>query len=103
MSQAVLEGAKKDIICKIERVLGSGVFTVTSPERRVLDANRALVSGFDWGPGTWDSANAHLYSLFDSTAAGLTAPGTYYMQLRCVIGVERYAQEIRVDVVDWGP
>ena len=103
MSVTIREGEKKDVIVKVSRLLGSGAITLTSPERRILDGNRALVPGFDWAAATWDATLAHLFALFDSTLAGLTAPGTYYMQLRGVIGSERYATEVRVDLVEWGP
>jgi hypothetical protein len=96
------EGEKRDIIVKVVRRI-AGAYILSSAERRILTAARAVVPGFDWAAATWDPAAAELSALFDSTAAGLTAPGIYYLQLRCTIGAERYETEIRVDVSDWGP
>ena len=101
--RTVREGLKEDIAVKVERTRGTGAITLTTPERRILDASRALVTGFDWNAALWDDVNKELYALFDSTAAGLTAPGTYYMQLRAVFGLERYGTEVRVEVAEWGP
>jgi hypothetical protein len=99
----VREGLKIDVAFGVSRTRGSGAITLTSPERRILDANRALVAGFDWAAASWDSVNNELFATFDSTATGLTAVGTYYVQLRGVIGAERPGGEIVVQVVDWGP
>jgi len=103
MSYTVREGVKVDIAVKAERTRGTGAITLTSPERRIVDASRALVSGFDWSAALWDDVNKELYALFDSTVAALSTPATYYMQLRAVFGLERYGTEVRVDVVEWGP
>lgn len=103
MSYTVREGVKLDIAVKVERTRGTGTITMTSPERRILDGSRALVTGYDWGAALWDDSNKELYALFDSTVSGLSAPATYYMQLRGVIGLERYGTEVRVEVTEWGP
>jgi len=103
MPVTLRESEKKDIAVKVERTRGTGAISLTSPERRILDAARAVIAGFDWGAASWDGTTAELFALFDSTAAGLTAPATYYMQLRGVIGSERYAAEVRVDLIEWGP
>ena len=99
----VREGEKKDIAVKIERSRGSAAFTLTTPQRRILDASRVLVTGFDWAAASWDAATSELFALFDGTAAGLTAPGDYHMQLRGTIANELYAAEVKVVVVEWAP
>lgn len=100
----IREGEKKDVAVKIERTRGSGAITATSPERRILTAARVLVIGYDWGAALFDDANDELYMLFDSTVAALATPGTYYVQLRCVIDTERYlAPDVVVRVIDAGP
>lgn len=97
------EGEKEDIIVAVTRKRGSGAVPVTSPQRRILNAAKTVVSGFDWAAASWDATAGDLYALFDSTLTGLTAVGTYYMQLRCTIGSELYRMTVRVDVVEAGP
>src|SRR5512142_1317763 len=99
----VREGEKKDIAVKVERTRGSGDITLVTPLRRILDSTHTLVAGFDWAACSWDDTNDELYTLFDSTAVGLTAVGTYYVQLKGTIGVEIYNGEVTVCVVDAGP
>ena len=99
----VPEGDKRDISVLVERVRGSGTIPVTVPERRILNSVRTLVTGYDWAAATWDAGESSLTTLFDSTATGLSAPGTYFVQLRCVIGGERYADEVEVRVREVGP
>lgn len=98
------EGEKRSIKAKVVRVTGEGTITLTSPERRVLNSSRVGVTGYDiWAVATWDSVNAELVFLFDTTVAALSGVGRYYVQLRGVIGNERYAAEILVEVLEWGP
>jgi len=97
------EGEKRTIAAKVKRRRGSGAITLTNPERRIVDANFALVVGFDWGAATWDATKNEISALFDSTLAGLTAVGDYYMELRGVIGPERYGIKVKVTVEEWGP
>ena len=97
------EGEKRDVVVSVTRMRGSGFWSLTSPQYRIVTAERALVTGFNWATASWDATSGELSALFDSTAAGLTAPGTYYMQLRCTIGAELYEAEVRVDVSEWGP
>lgn len=99
----LFEGEKKDVRVKVVRKDGGGAFTATSVERRILNAARTLVAAFDWTAATWDGSNAEVYTLFDSTATGLTTPATYYVQFRFVIGTERYEAEQAVRVQEWGP
>ena len=99
----VLEGEKKDVAVKIERTRGSGNFTVTTPQVRILGSSRALVAGHDWLPCSWDDTEDELYALFDSTLPELSAVGVYYVQFRCTIGLERYEAEVTVRVVEVGP
>lgn len=95
------EGEKRIAIARLQRLVGAGTVTLTTPERRILDGNRAVVK--DWAAAAWDATKLELSALFDSTATGLTAPGTYYMQLRGTIDTELYAIEIEVKLTDWGP
>jgi hypothetical protein len=97
------EGEKRTIRAKVKRREGSGAIVLTTPERRIVDANRALVAGFDWAAASWDPNTNELSALFDSTSANLSAVGTYYMELRGTVGPERYGIEIQVDVQEWGP
>jgi len=98
------EGEKRDISVRVSRTRGLETdVTLTNPQRRILDADRAVITSFDWATASWDSEERELYAAFDSTATGLATPGIYYMQLRGTIGTEVYAREIRVDVLDWGP
>lgn len=97
------EGEKRMIAAKVKRRRGSGAIALTNPERRIVDAYNALVVGFDWAAATWDATKNEISALFDSTLAGLTVPGTYYMELRGVIGPERYGIKVQVDVQEWGP
>lgn len=103
MAYSLKEGDKRNVRAQAERLAGTGPITLTSPERRILDGNRALVIGFDWAAATWDAALQVLSALFDSTLAGLTVPATYYMQLRGTIGQERYVTEVTVSLQDIGP
>ncbi len=103
MAVTIKEGAKGNVTVRVGRTRGSGAITLTSPERRILDANRALIAGLDWGAATWDGTLHELSALFDSTAAGLTVPGTYYVQLRGTIGTERYVTEVKVILEEFGP
>ena len=101
---ALREGKKRDIRALVTRVDGgSGTWALTSPLFRILDANRALVSGYDWAAATWDSTTSQIYALFDSTVAALAAPGLYYVQLMGTIGAETYDCEVEVWVVESGP
>lgn len=97
------EGEKRDIIAYVRRLRGSGAITVQTPQRRILDSAKALITGYDWATATWDSGAAELYCLFDSTLTGLTAVGTYYVQLRGIIGTERYEKTITVRILESGP
>lgn len=98
------EGEKRYLGHEITRQTGSGAIVLTSPERRILDSAKVLVTGFDWAAATWDSNANKLYALFDTTATGLTAIGRYYLQFRATIdGVERYIRPIEVVVRDVGP
>jgi hypothetical protein len=97
------EGEKKDIRATVTQVSGSGTWTLTTPQYRILDSSRVLVVGYDWAAATWDSAAAELYALFDSTIAVLSTVGTYYVQLRGTIGAERYETEVTVQVIEVGP
>ena len=99
----VREGEKKDVAVKVERTRGTGSVTVTAPQYRVLNAARALVTGYDWAAAAWDDVNDELYILFDSTALNLATPGVYYVQLRGTIGTELYQKEVTVQVVEVGP
>lgn len=102
--KTIFEGEKRNIAAKVRRTDGStAAITLTSPQRRILNANKAVVSGFDWGGATWDSATNKILALFDSTAAGLTSVGTYFVQLRGVIGNELYGAQVTVNVKEWGP
>ena len=97
------EGDKRDIIIDVSRLRGTGAITVATPQRRILDASRLLIAAFDWAAATWDGAALELYTLFDSTAVGLTAVGTYYVQFRGTIGTEIYKAEVTVRVTEVGP
>jgi hypothetical protein len=99
----LFEGEKKDVRVKVVRKDGGGDFTAGTVQRRILDAARALITTFDWATATWDGSNYEVYSLFDSTATGLTTPGMYFVQYRFTIGTERYEVECPVRVVEWGP
>jgi len=99
----IKEGAKNNVRTRVERTQGSGAITLVTPERRIVDANHALVAGFDWAAATWDATLHELFALFDSNLAGLTVPGTYYMQLRGTIGAERYVTEVKVVLEEFGP
>lgn len=99
----VREAEKKDVRVSVELVDGSGAWSLTTPQYRILDASHALVAGYDWAAATWDSSASELYALFDSTIAALSAVGMYYVQLRGTIGSERYEVEIPVAVVEVGP
>ncbi len=96
------EGDKREVIVSVSK-RGGGTVTLTTPQRRILDGTRTLVAGFDWAAATWDGTAAELFTLFDSTAEGLTAPGTYYVQLRGTIGNEVYETEVLVRLLEWGP
>lgn len=100
---ALKEGEKRSVKARVRRLAGAGAIALTSPQRRILDANLALITGFDWATATWDPDNEEISTLFDSTVAGLSAPATYYVQLRGTIGAELYAIQIAVIVNDWGP
>lgn len=97
------EGDKRKIAVKVKRLRGPGPVNLTTPERRILDVNHALVTGFDWAAASWDPTSGELFAVFDSTQVNLTAAGTYYMQLRGVIGSERYGREVKIVIEDWGP
>lgn len=99
------EGEKRTIRASVRRLTGEGAITLTSPQRRILTAARTLVAGFDWAAAAWVSTLGaeEISTLFDSTAAGLTGVGFYFVQLRGVIGAELYGIEIKVEVLDWGP
>jgi hypothetical protein len=99
----VREGEKKYVAVKIVRTRGTGVWTATTPQARTLGSTRALVPGHDWLPCSWDDTEDELYILFDSTLSELSAVGTYYVQFRCTIGVERYEAEVIVRVIEVGP
>jgi ABC-type uncharacterized transport system permease subunit len=99
----IKEGAKNTIRARVERTQGSGAITLVTPERRIVDVNRALITGFDWAAAAWDGTLNELSALFDSTLSGLIATGTYYMQLRGTIGPERYVTEVKIVLEDIGP
>lgn len=101
--KSLFEGEKRNIAASVKRNSGTGAISLTTPQRRILDANKALVTGFDWASATWDGTNNKIYALFDSTAAGLTALGTYFVQLRGTIGQELYVFQVTVQVKDLGP
>lgn len=106
--KTIFEGEKRNIAVSVKRLAGATSYVVTAPERRVLDASKAVVSGYDWASATYDSATNKVLMLFDSTVAALSAPGTYYVQLRCVItpsggSAERYVAQITVVLKDLGP
>lgn len=100
---SVKEGLGAKCALRVERVTGSGAITLTTPERRIVNSARALVTGYDWAAATWDAATSEMSTIFDSTLSNLTAVGTYYVQLRGVVDGVRRGGEIRVDVVEWGP
>lgn len=97
------EGEKKDVRVEVAQVSGSGTWSLTTPQYRILDSTRVLVTGYDWADATWDSSASELYALFDSTVAVLSTVGTYFVQLRGTIGAERYEAEVTVQVVEVGP
>jgi hypothetical protein len=99
----IFEGAKETVAMQLRRLRGSGTPTVTTPERRILNASRGLIAGFDWAAAAFDTATSEISALFDSSLAALSAVGTYYMQFRLTIGTDRIADEVRVDVTEWGP
>lgn len=101
--QSLFEGEKRTIECEVKRRRGSGTVTITTPERRILDQNRAVVTGYDWAAATWNESDQVISAMFDSTAAALSAVGRYYMQFRGVIGADRPETEIVVEVREWGP
>jgi hypothetical protein len=99
----IREGDYEDVRASVARTSGSGTWTGTSPERRILDSNRALVAGCDWAACAWDGTESEISALFDSRVAALAAPGIYYVQLRLVLGTERKSVEVTVSVVEVGP
>lgn len=101
--KTLFEGEKRDIAVTVKRNYGSGAIDLTAPQRRILDSKRVLITGYDWAAATWDASNNELYTLFDSTLAGLSAPGTYLVQLRGTIGTELYVREVTVQVRNLGP
>jgi hypothetical protein len=101
--RVIFEGSAEDGRMLVERVSGSGSWSLTSPQRRILTSTRTLVAGYDWAACTWDSVASDLYTLFDSALTGLTAPGDYYLQFRCTIGAERPEAEMIFRVKEWGP
>lgn len=101
--QALYEGEKRTIEVQVIRRRGSGTFSVTAPERRILDEARNVVTDFDWSGANWNADESIVSALFDSTQAGLSAPGLYYMQFRFVIGTDRIEHEVAVQVREWGP
>lgn len=100
---ALKEGEKRTIRAEVKRLTGSGAISLTTPQRRILDASGAAVAGFDWASASWDSVNEEISTVFDSTATGLTAVGTYYVDLRGTIGSELYQIKIEVRVREFGP
>lgn len=102
-SYVLFEGEKRDVGFTVTRVRGSGSFTLSTPQRRILSSDRVLVTGFDWAAATWDDTAKTITTLFDSTATGLTTPGSYIVQFKGTIGVEIYADELIVYVKEWGP
>lgn len=99
----VREGEMVDVGMMISRARGSGAWALVTEQYRILDGGHALVTGYDWAAATWDAAASELYALFDSTIAVLSQPGVYYMQLRGVIGVERYEFEVPISLREVGP
>lgn len=97
------EGEKKNVRATVTQTAGTGTWSLTTPQYRILNSGRTVVAGYDWATATWDSTAAELYALFDSTIAVLSTVGTYYVQLRGTIGTERYEIEITVQVVEVGP
>lgn len=99
----IREGEKREVAFKVTRSRGSGTWTLTTPQYRVLNSSRGAIAGYDWATATWDDATDELYALFDSSAAALAQVGTYYVQLRGTIGTERYQGEVVVQVIEAGP
>jgi len=99
----LLEGEKRDVVVSLTRIRGSGTWSLTSPQYRILDYKRAVITGYNWVTAAWDATESELSALFDSTLTGLTTVGIYYVQLRGTIGTERYGAEVRVQLLDWGP
>lgn len=98
------EGEKKNVGHKVERIRGTGAWTVTTPQYRILNSSRTVVAGFDWAAANWDDTEDELYALFDSTVAALSSVGIYSAQFRGVIGSERYqGPDIVVQVLEVGP
>lgn len=102
------EGEKRWIKFQVERLIGSGSLAryqsidLTVPQRRILTAARATISGLDWGTAAYDSAKGQISAFFDSTVTALQTPATYIVQVRGVIDGELYAAEEEVVVEDWG-
>lgn len=102
--RTIREGLKENVGFSVkDSDLPGTVPTLTSPQRRIVNSARALVTGFDWAAATWDGATGKLYFLFDSTVAAISTPGTYYAQFRGTIGAEIVGGEVPVVVRDWGP
>lgn len=96
------EGEKKDVAVQVERTRSTGDIGLTVPEYRILDVNRAVL--VDWAMATFNGTTDELYALFDATLEDLCPVGTYYVQLRGVIGAERYqASDVVVVVRESGP
>jgi ABC-type uncharacterized transport system permease subunit len=100
--RSFFEGTKENIDFEVIRQRGSGVINVSNQQFRIVDNVFVLIAGFDWAAASWDSASNIMSGLFDSTAVGLTAVGSYYMQFRWTIGVERYEHQVHVVVREWG-
>lgn len=101
--KTLYEGEKRNVGALVSRRSGAGAIALVSPERRILDANKNLVAGFDWAAAVWDSGTSKIFALFDSTVGALSAVGVYYVQLRGTVGAERYVIQIAVKLVDLGP
>lgn len=97
-------GAKITVRVEVKRQTGSGAVSLTTQQRRIVDASKTLITGFDWSTCTWtpDDANESgiLSALFDSTAVGLTAVGRYFVEFRGVIGPELYKEEVMIEVTN---
>ena len=99
----IYEGAKSSIEMEVRRERGTGPIILSNPQYRIVDAARALITGFDWAVADWDDETNIISAMFDSSVTGITAVGKYYMQFRATIGAERYEWEVTVQVREWGP
>lgn len=99
--KTIYEGAKKPVGFHIRLRASAGTFVLTNGQYRILDSARAVI--VNWASATWDSTALELSAVFDSTATGLTVPGTYYVQFRWTIATEDGSNEVKVLLKEWGP